>query len=419
MHIIRVMVNSMQQISPDGISENPSDGFSFLDDTNLSMVRTRGLLFRRLQDVVGLPSSRITPQERHMAADLLIEILRDVDLQTRVRCAKRISQLVEAPPLLLRFLSRDEIEVARPLLQVSNSFNDSDLIACAKAPTISVEHRILIAQRKAVNEVVSDVLVEFGELDVCIALLRNEGSRLANTAVETLTAMSKTYNELVTFLLKRSELRPSHALTMFWWADPEDRKRILQRFGVERLTLLDAAQDLYARAAADNWQDPVVRKSLQFIERRQRNRAAIEKSPFASLEAAVEALEAEFNLDTIREISFLSGIKPACGAQIFTDPAGEPIAVLCKATGLKRRHLRMIWRGLNRPINDNQDEPDAFSRASLVYDTLSINCAQTVLRYWNWSLTSAMSPIIASQMEEDENFDFSTSLKTSRLVFGS
>ena len=84
----------MQQISPDGINETPNEGLSFLDDTNLSMVRTRALLFRRLQDVVGLPSSRITPQERHMAADLLIEMLRDVELQTRVRCAERISQLI-------------------------------------------------------------------------------------------------------------------------------------------------------------------------------------------------------------------------------------------------------------------------------------------------------------------------------------
>jgi uncharacterized protein (DUF2336 family) len=412
------MVNGMQQIIQEELNESQAQGFSFIDDTNLSMVRTRGLLFRRLQDVVGLPSSRISPQERHMAADLLIEMLRDVDLQTRVRCSERISQLVDAHPLLLRFLSRNEIEVARPLLQVSNAFNDSDLIACAKSPTVSSEHRILIAQRKSVNEVVSDVLVEFGELDVCIALLRNEGARLANTAVETLTAMSKSYTELVTYLLKRPELRPSHGFTMFWWANSEDRRRILQRFAVERLTLLDAAQDIYARAAADNWQDALVRKSLQFIERRQRNRAAIEKSPFASLEAAVEAFEVDFNLDTIREISFLAGIKPACGAQIFTDPAGEPVAVLCKATGLKRRHLRMLWKGMDRPINDNPDEPDAFARASLVYDTLSINCAQTVLRYWNWSLTSAMSPILASQMEQDENLDFSTSMKTSRLVFG-
>ncbi len=383
--------------------------------------RTRATLTRRLQDVVGLPSSRITPQERHIASDLLIEVLRDSDTPSRIRCAERMALLVDAPALLLRFLAKDDIQVAIPLLEVCEGFDDSDLIATAMAPTATTAHRLLIAKRKRVSETVADVLVGYQEVDVVIALLRNEGATFAHPAMETATAMSKSEPRLTPHLLKRVELKPSQGLTLFWWAAGEERKRIFQRFAVERLTLLDAAQDMFARAAKDGWQDPLVRKTLQFIERRQRNRDAAARSPYGSLEGAIDALETELpTREFFKEFSFLSGIKPMCGAQILSDLGGEAIAVLCKATGLKRKYLRLLWKGLRRPLEEDGQPVEAWARALYVYDTLSTNKAQTVLRYWNWALTSAMSPTLAAKLEEgDDELIYSVAARSSNLVFGS
>ncbi len=56
--------------------------------------------------------------------------------------------------------------------------------------------------------------------------------------------------------------------------------------------------------------------------------------------------------ETAEEISYLSGLKPMTGAKIFTDPGGEPLAILCKATGLPRGAVRAWWRGLRRPETD-------------------------------------------------------------------
>ena len=68
-----------------------------------------------------------------------------------------------------------------------------------------------------------------------------------------------------------------------------ERRAVLQRFAVSREVLQDSVEDLFAVAAAEGWSDPVTRKALQFIERRQRNRAAIDKSPYSGLEDAVAA----------------------------------------------------------------------------------------------------------------------------------
>jgi uncharacterized protein (DUF2336 family) len=91
------------------------------------------------------------------------------------------------------------------------------------------------------------------------------------------------------------------------------------------------------------------------------------------------------------------------GAKIFTDPGGEPLAILCKATGLPRAALRSLWRGLRRQEVDRSGAIDhALERVLRVYDAIAVDRAQTVLRYWNWSLTSALTPALLKAIREGD-----------------
>jgi uncharacterized protein (DUF2336 family) len=167
--------------------------------------------------------------------------------------------------------------------------------------------------------------------------------------------------------------------------------------------LQDAVGDIFPMAAAERWQDALARKALQFIERRQRNRAAIDKSPYASLEEAIAAGEGGLTREITEEISYLSGLKPMTGAKIFTDAGGEPLAILCKATGLPRQSLRALWRGLRRPEVDANGavDPD-LERVMTTYDMIAVDRAQTVLRYWNWSLSSALTPALLRAIRDGD-----------------
>ena len=174
-------------------------------------------------------------------------------------------------------------------------------------------------------------------------------------------------------------------------------------------------------AAGEGWQDPVSRKALQFIERRQRNRAAIEKSPYGSLEHAVSAA-AKTGLDreVAAEIAYLAGIKPLTGAKILGDVGGEPLAILCKATGMSRVDLQNLWRSMRRPETTPGGEvhPD-WERVQITYEMLAVDRAQTVLRYWNWSLSSAMSPALLKAIREGEEEaldDYSAPERAARMM---
>ena len=363
--------------------------------------RSRTTLLKRLADVVCLPGSRVNAFERAMTADLIIELLREAAIEERVRIARRIANVSEIPTGLARLLMRDELEVARALLENSATVGDGDLIDCVR--TATTEHRRLIAARRGLNEVVGDELVQHDEPAVIEALLRNDLARLSHEAIETIVAGTRDHPRHIPLLLRRSELRPSHAYVMFWWSDAEARRVILQRFAVSREVLQEAVSDVFAMAADENWQDPLTRKALQFIERRQRNRAAIAKSPFESLDEAVQVASESFTREVAEEISYLSGLKPMTGAKIFTDPGGEPLAILCKATGLPKNNVRLLWRALRRPETDAAGNLNpGLERILTLFDTIAVDRAQTVLRYWNWSLSSALTPALIKAIRDGD-----------------
>lgn len=370
-------------------------------DAQAGPSKARQILLRRLADVVCLPASRINAFERAVTGDLLVEMLRLAPVEERRRVAVRLAPLAELPNSLARLLLRDEPSVAEALIEQCAALTDVDLIGCAR--DAEIEHRLLIAARRGLSEVVTETLLSFGEDAVIEAVLKNNSARLSQGAVEGVVALSRQSKGLCAPLLRRAELRPSGAYVMFWWCDAEERRAVLQRFAVSREVLQESVEDVFAMAAAEGWSDPVARKALQFIERRQRNRAAIEKSPYSGLEAAVAAAAEGMTRELVGEIGYLSGIKPLTSAKIMGDAGGESLAILCKATGLSRLDLQILWRAMRRPelTADGEVHPD-WERVQITYEMLAVDRAQTVLRYWNWSLSSALTPALLRAIREGE-----------------
>lgn len=364
--------------------------------------KARKALLKRLADVVSLPASRVNAFERAMTADLLVEMLREARPAERARVAARVAPLSEIPNSLVRLILRDEPQIAQLLIDDCTSLTDADLVACALET--DVEHREIIATRRGLSEVAGEIIAGDAETPVLLALLNNATARLSQPTIEIMVAATRAEPALIPLLLRRPELRPSGAYIMFWWCDEEARRTILSRFAVSREVLQEAVDDVFPQAAEEHWQDPLTRKALQFIERRQRNRAAIEKSPYDSLDDAVDAAAVKgLGRELVQEIAYLAGLKPPTCAKLLGDPGGEPCAVLAKATGLPKDSLRTLWRAMRRPETgpDGEVHPD-LERVLITYDMLAVDRAQTVLRYWNWALSSALTPGLVKAIREGD-----------------
>jgi len=185
-----------------------------LDRQYETAVRARRALTRRLIDVVGMPESLVSSQERRVASDLLFDILREGDADLRRKAASRFAHLNQGPKNVLRMLARDEIDIARPLLEECKSFDSVDLLNIIQG--VSQEHRVLIARREEVDSVVAEALAAHGEHAVLEALLRNPNAALPESAIERMVDLSRGAPRFAALLLKRPELRPANAFLMFW-----------------------------------------------------------------------------------------------------------------------------------------------------------------------------------------------------------
>jgi uncharacterized protein (DUF2336 family) len=352
----------------------------FLELNEPETMHTRTVLARRLADIVALPSSRISPQERWIVGDLLYDILRASDVELRAKCSKRLAELVDAPHRLLRTLATDVFEVAEPILEQCKSLTDFDMLEIVRCGT--QQHRMTIARRENISETVAAALSAYGEPAVVERLLKNGTAILAAPTIDHLVAAVAEQPRYAALLIGRSELRPAPAFRLFWGCAHRERLMILERFSVDRTILIDAVEDVFPMAAAEGWNDPLVRRALNYIDRRQRQRDISKVSQYGSLEEVIDRMCDEgARPELLAEIAAISTINRGLLANMFDDMGGEGLAVLCKATGLKWSYFQSIWTGLGRPL----DGPVA-AEADKVYHTLSVQKAQTVLRYWNLSM---------------------------------
>lgn len=385
--------------------------------TSPHVAKGRALLLKRLIDTVALPASSISAQNRSLASDIIIDMLFQMGAEERLLCATRLLKTVDAPRRLMRYLAQCGIEIAGPLLEHNKSYDASDLIDLVQ--TTTVEHCLVIASRRDVPVSVSDELIRTSEPEIIRKLLDNAGAQISELGLDRLIQFSQQYEDICPLIAKRPELRPAQAMAMFWWADGPTRRMILTKQAADRLVIIEQCSDVFTQFTDQDWNDPVARKTLQVIERRQRNRAALERSDFDSLEEAIDtAAQVGMSPELMQEIGYLSGMKPLSMAKLMSDLGGEGIAVLCKATGLRRESLMALWRAMRRPVHlaDGEQHPQ-LSYVLETYDVMSVVKAQTVLRYWNWSLTASGRPSGADN-DADAADSFSSSRRTAKLVFG-
>jgi uncharacterized protein (DUF2336 family) len=242
-----------------GLTPAPGKGFS-----------PRDALVRKLLDIVVLPATKLTANERSLVADLMLQLLDKVDADVTLEVSRRIARVAEAPNSLLRVLLLAEPDVAAPIIRRTEPVPEALLIECAHQGKTA--HRELIARRLDLTTSLADVILEFKEPDVAKLLLRRDEFMFSPNAIDLLVSLSTTDVETQALLLRRRELEPAHGFMMFWWVSAENRKRILARFALDRTIIQDSVQELYPLVFRGPGADPLVKEILVMLDRRHRPR---------------------------------------------------------------------------------------------------------------------------------------------------
>ena len=370
-----------------GLTPPPSRGHS-----------PREVLVRKLADIVVLPATRISANERSLVADILLQALDKADEDIRLEVSHRIARVAEAPNALLRMLLLDEPRVAEPIIRRVEPLPEALLIECAHGGVTA--HREMIARRLDLTASLADVVLGYGEADVARLLLRRDEFQLSPTAIDILVSRSTADHEMQALLLRRRELEPAHGFMMFWWVNGESRKRILARFSLDRSIVQDAVQDLYPRVFRGEGADPFVKDILTMLDRRHRPRG-VNGEPI-SMDVVIKTLAAARKYpaqEIIHAVGMIAGVSRELVARILRDPGAEPFAVMCKSLGMPRAEFFAV---IGRKDAEHPQTPERAEELLGIFDSMARDYARAVVRYWDWDANPRIARITRLLGLDDE-----------------
>ena len=231
---------------------------------------------------------------------------------------------------LVKMLANDDIEVAFPILTQTDVLKDSDLIEIIQQRAL--EHQLAISIRSEVSEEVSDALVEKGDENVILNLLRNSGARISSSTMEYLVDESQRVNAFQEPILRRDDLDPRTAKRMYMWVSAALRRHIVENFEIDQNELDDMLETaaLEASGAAPT---PTPRsKSDQLAD-------DLTNEGIVTPELLIQALQdgqVHLFASLFRR---LTGRRQTLITRFILEATGEGLAISCKALGFEKKEF--------------------------------------------------------------------------------
>lgn len=333
----------------------------------------RRVILENVADLFLSPDERPSERESALMTDILHKLVHDVEMTVRRNFSERLAGLKDAPRELVVALANDEIAVAEPVLLKSGVLRDADLIQIVKDRT--QEHMLQVARREALNEEVTDALVDKGEEDVIETLLNNKDASISRQALSYVVERSKRVDRFQEPLVAREDLPPDLAHKMFWWVSSALRDDILQNYSLDSVTIDELLQDT-AQSMIENV-EPL------------RPGHTVAEELVRSLANRGE-LTTEFIMITLKdgEIRLFTAALAERGRldfdttqRIVLDPGGEPLAVLCRAIGMDRKQFTTAYL-MSRAPQGNVLGVTISQESTRLFDSLTEHSAMAALQFW-------------------------------------
>lgn len=335
----------------------------------------RTALANVINDLFDEHGEAITDRERHLMLNILHGLIHEVEVSVRRNVSAKLATLPDAPHELLQELANDDIDVAYPILTRCKVLRDEDLIDIIRLRTH--EHQLAVTLRTDISEEVSAVLVEQGNTQVIVSLLKNQTASISQATLEFLVDESRRIDDFQDPLLKREDLREDLAKRMFMWVSAALRSHIIDRYALDPAMVDELLEDA-AREEIDNTltHKPAGGQSL---------RKALSEEGLISPDMVVAALmDGEASL-FMKLFSALTDLNDTLASRIIFEEGGEALAIACKAVDVPEMQFVVIYDRTRKARIRHMQNGQAQKRRQEVLDLyrrMAPDDAEKVLNRW-------------------------------------
>ena len=335
-------------------------------------------LLREITDLfVEDPCSYSTAEADHMGG-IMGQIAFKMEMEVRKHLADRMADLSEAPKNLIVQLANDDISVAQPVLEKSGVLDSEELLEIIQSQ--SQEHLMAISTRETVSAEVADGLVERGNDDVLVTLVKNKGAELSEQSQAKIVTRAQDNEALHAPLADRTDLSADCMENVFTMVSDALKDHILANTEdmdesvVDRL--IQQARSSVSRNAQD--EEEAIRSSEAFIEDRMKMGGLDEKFLMRLLgKGQVD----EF----VAGLARMSKISTRTARRIVFETDGEALAVACKANSFSKATFTNVLAMSRREAKIRHGVEDDGTKQELLdlYDQIPLQSAKRAIRFWN------------------------------------
>lgn len=205
------------------------DSAALIEELNVAVARgsigRRAEILHRVTDLFVVASVNYSDDQIELFDDLLVRIATTIEMSARAALARRLAGEPRAPVKISRVLASDSaIDVAGPMLEHSQRLDNETLLSTARSK--GQQHLLAISRRSALNEALTDALVERGDKAVMLSTAGNPGARFSDKGYTTLTTRSEGDDELAACVGLRHDIPRHHLMRLLVKASQAVRRKL-------------------------------------------------------------------------------------------------------------------------------------------------------------------------------------------------
>jgi uncharacterized protein (DUF2336 family) len=335
-------------------------------------IEKRTDILRRVTDLFVVSAPTADESQVAVFDGVMAQLITYVEQKAVAELSRRIATFANAPPMTARQMARDDnLEISGPILAKSPVLTDHDLIEIAASK--SQAHLAQIALRPQLTEKVTDALVDFGDNTVASRLAANAGARFSELGMAKLVMRAEGDEQLTVSIAGRNDIPLRIYQQLLAQATVVVRNKLLAQARPEQRA---AVEEIMTRIAGEMAPE---RPSSEARAQATRDMAGLSQQTDV-LKARLFKFANERRIaETLAGLATLSGARFDVVEHLFYSRNGLGVVMLCKAVGFDWISTEAIISAA--PMMRDFDQPQLDELHEL-YDALSINSAQRMLRFW-------------------------------------
>lgn len=294
--------------------------------------------------ITELLEMELSPRESELVADVMIEILRQAELDLRKALADRLSIMENVPLRLVLQMANDEITVADSVLSKSAILSDLDLIYIIKGQ--GAEHWQSIAKRQTMSDQIINILADCGDEGTALNLIDNKNIHLTEYSVDVISDMACEAEALQKPLLQREEVTADIARRLYNHVGEALKSYITEKYevSVSVVDLVDEVIHEFSVAAEANEFKPDAAMLADADRYKEKGLLTIKLILATLRRGQIQAFIAQF--------ARLTGMSPGTVQDILSQHSGQGLAVACRAFDIEKADFISIFLLTNKIRED-------------------------------------------------------------------